>query len=163
VNSPLADPEILERLFGSTLDEVFRRVRALPGTHPFAPVPTQEAIWGTCACGRNPLLAYFPSCEEAVLCLLGEAVGLTDEASQTAVAEVQAIIRSIASREVATFCSLCRYGTSAAASANGEGGTLEFFPMTREMADSWLDRVDVNPQLPFRAERPKIGRCGPEE
>ena len=117
----------------------------MPGTHPFAPVPTQEAIQDSCACGRNPLLAYFSCFEEAVLSVLGA----VDETNRAAAAEIRAVIRSIASREVATFCSLCQYRGSAAAPADREWGTLEFFPMTRELADSWLDRVRPDRRLPF--------------
>jgi len=165
INTPLADPDVLVRMFGSTLDELFRRVRAMAGTHPFAPVPSQEAIRDSCACGCNPLLEYYPSCEQAVLSASTECAGPTGEGDKDATAELQAAIRTIAARDVASFCSLCQHRRPAGAEAadSGAHGNLEFFPMTRETADSWLANAYPQRQPPPSPALAKRGRYGPEE
>jgi hypothetical protein len=153
---------MLARLFASTLDEIFMRVRALSGAHPFAPNPTYTAIQESCACGRNPLLAYYPSCEQALIRTLLDLADPTGDRSVAAVIELQAVVRAIATRDVATFCSLCQRRQSAGASAAGAGeqGKLEFFPMTPEFADSWLARAHLDRQPMSPADGPNGGRRG---
>lgn len=114
VNTPLANPDILIRLFAFTLGQVFDALRAQPMLRRSAPAPAYAAIRAACTCGRNPLLAYFLAGEQALLetLVLLEAAG--HRKHDTAAAELHVTIRQIARREVETFCSLCQFRRTAA-------------------------------------------------
>jgi hypothetical protein len=108
----LANPDLLVRLCNSTLDEIFTTLQAQPGLRRSAPASHLADLREACACGRNPLLAYFLAGEQALL----ETLLLLDAAhggSDTAAAELYLIIRSIARREVGSFCSLCQHRAAA--------------------------------------------------
>jgi hypothetical protein len=127
-SSPLANPDSLVHLLDWTLDEIFhalacpagyRRVaRLAPGYRP------------RCACGHNPLLAYFAAGEQA----MREALILAQAAMTTlcplerdaALEELNLVLAQIARQEIEAFCGVCQHGchpfagttTSAASTAN---------------------------------------------
>ncbi len=109
VNTPLANPAILVRLFDYTLDQVFGTLQDQPAPRRSAPAPAYAAIRAICTCDRNPLLAYFLAGEQALLetlvLLEASAHGKQDHAAT----ELHLTIRRIARREVESFCSLCQY------------------------------------------------------
>ncbi len=109
VTTPLANPQILERLFDTTLDEVFTKLKASP---PPAPAPDALAAMSkTCGCGQSPLLAYFLTGERALLETLRLIEGWHME---TGAAELYLTVRHLARRELATFCSVCQHRAKAA-------------------------------------------------
>lgn len=105
--SPLGNPDLLARLFDSTLDEIFRRLRR-QNHRPPTSAPSWVEQRAGCACGRNPFLAYFETAERA----LGESLFLLEamgsERHAAAAAELRATVRRVARREVKGFCSLCQ-------------------------------------------------------
>ena len=117
VATPLGRPELLVYLIDETLDEIFRALRGTGGTSQAreAFVPPERA---RCECGRNPFLAYFVAGEQAVLDELihaqSEAADADRAGNITAAAELSALVRQLAQREVETFCSLCTHATASA-------------------------------------------------
>jgi hypothetical protein len=118
VNSPLAHPEALAHLIDWTLEEIFLALasggpRRRLG-HAYAGTP-QRAI---CPCGRNPLLSYFQAAEQA----LREALVLTQAAlphlepleRDTALEELEIVLRYVARREIEAFCGVCQHRSTPA-------------------------------------------------
>jgi hypothetical protein len=104
VETPLANPDTLVYLFDQTLDEV---LAALP-VKPAGPV----RIRPKCRCECNPMRAYFPALEQALLETLvlvqTELPALNARARVGAVTELCAALRRIAERELAVFDQICR-------------------------------------------------------
>ncbi len=118
--SPLAHPDALVHLVDWTIDEVLAALRT--GLHSTAPSPARrkaEALRADCACGRNPLLAFFLAGEQAMLeaLVLVQAAqpALDPAARDTAVAELWLVLRHLRRSEVEAFCSLCQHRAEAAA------------------------------------------------
>jgi hypothetical protein len=107
VNTPLANPDILVRLFETTLREVFAMLLIRRSPRRSAPAPSRSSLRTACACSRNPLLAYFITGEQALLenLMMLEA----HKEQKTAAAELYVTIHQIARREIDLFCSLCQY------------------------------------------------------
>ncbi len=104
VHTPLAHPDMLVYLFDQTLDEV---LTALPKPHG-RPVRSRP----TCESDINPMRAYFPALEQALLEALVlaqcELPALSTEERVGAVTELCTTLRRIARREMATFDEICR-------------------------------------------------------
>ncbi len=113
VTTPLANPKVLEHLINETLDEVFAALGGSHEGHPIAATPAIAAARAHCACGRNPLLAYFLAGEQALLEALVHAQVETPELSpgdrSMAVTGLYVIVRSIARGEIESFCALCQH------------------------------------------------------
>lgn len=122
-NTPLADPAILVRLFDVTLSEVFGVLggepRSLGGE-----VSSSPGLKDICSCGRNPLIAYFLTGERAFLQAMVSAEQSAGVKLGTATTEVYCVLRQIARREIAAFCSLCQYRQAGAGN----------FPNTRQLS-----------------------------
>ena len=110
--SPLGNPDTLVFMMDRTLDAFFTAVlsptpRRWLGRHPLLCCPLAE----TCRCGRNPLLHYFVSGEQAIVAIAGKA--LEEIATETAeeeriLCEAQLTFHYLAQHELQTFCDLCR-------------------------------------------------------
>lgn len=104
VETALANPDTLVFMFDQTLDEV---LAALPGrsTEPVQARPH-------CRCDCNPMRAYFPALEQALLETLvlvqTELPALGARARVAAVTELCTVLRRIARRELAVFDQICR-------------------------------------------------------
>ncbi|HWA08494.1 MAG TPA: hypothetical protein VG838_03420 [Opitutaceae bacterium] len=109
VRSALADPGILARLFDTTLGELFGVLRATP-ERPRGNSDAYSRVRAGCGCGRNPLVAYFLTGEQALLETLEAVEEAEPRPPATAAAELHFVMRQIARREVDAFCSLCQYG-----------------------------------------------------
>lgn len=122
VTSPLAHPDSLVHLIDSTLDEIFsvlissKRPPARAAVHPVS----------SCACGRNPLLAYFAAGRQAVregLVLSQAALAPFDPAQRdSSLCELEDVLDDISGREIEAFCGVCQFrspiaGLSAALTA----------------------------------------------
>jgi hypothetical protein len=109
VSTPLANPDSLVHLLEWTLDEFFRAVQTLPVRRK----PVRPFTAADCACGRNPLLAYFAAGEQAMreslVLAQAEMKDLSPYARDTALAELDLAIRHIARREIESFCAVCQF------------------------------------------------------
>ncbi len=99
VNTPLANPDMLVYLFNQTLDEVFANLGHPHARHSSQPIE--------CASGKNPLLAYFRACEQALLEALilaqAESRSLDPHERDADVLELKQVLHSIARRELANL------------------------------------------------------------
>lgn len=106
VHTPLAHPDMLVYLFDLTLDEVLAALPKPPGR----PVRSRPK----CESDINPMRAYFPALEQALLEALvlaqWELRVLTTEARVATVTELCTVLRRIARREIAVFDEICRQG-----------------------------------------------------
>lgn len=112
VNTPLAHPDALAHLIDWTLEEIFRGLlHATPRrrhghglTGHFRP---------HCPCGRNPLLAYFAIAEQALqeaLILVQAGLAHLDPIGRdSALEELNLVLRHVARREIETFCGVCQH------------------------------------------------------
>lgn len=109
--SALAHPDLLVRLFDTTLGELFARLQPHPRSRQLPPSDAYSGIRAGCACGRNPLVIYFLTGEQALLETQASLETADSPRSLTALTELHGAIRQIARREVDVFCRLCRYRT----------------------------------------------------
>lgn len=107
-SSALANPDILVRLFDTTLGELFAALQFQARSLRPAPDGAYAEVRAGCACGRNPLVAYFLTGERALLETQAQLDRADSTRPATAMAELHVMIRQIARREVETFCGLCR-------------------------------------------------------
>jgi len=111
--SALGNPDTLVFMMDGTLDAFFAAARS-PGPrrwlarHPLLCGALDE----TCPCGRNPLLRYYLTGEQALLAIaakvLNDLEDLPAPASDQLLAEVQLTFHYLAQYEIQTFCDLCR-------------------------------------------------------
>ena len=111
VNSPLGNPDALVHLIDWTLEEVIGALSVLPSRR-HAAQSIHDSI-ASCACGRNPLLTYFTSGEQAMreALVLAQAATLHLDAIErdASMHELDLIIREIARREIEAFCGVCQF------------------------------------------------------
>lgn len=104
VASPLANPDTLVFGINDALKEIFAHLRKGADAPPAAP--------RECACGRNPLHAFFVAGEQALLeSLVLVQAGqpkLTPAERDRDFADLRHAIRHIAHREMETFASICQ-------------------------------------------------------
>jgi hypothetical protein len=113
VNTPLAHPDALAHLIDWTLAEIFRELatasRRRRTTHHHASTPNRSL----CACGRNPLLAYFEAAGQALreALILAQATHPTlDPVERDAsLEELNLILNDVARREIEAFCGVCQH------------------------------------------------------
>lgn len=107
VTSPLANPDSLVYLMDWTIDRVFAVLRSPSNRRRISARsaeahPTREA----CACGMNPLLAYFTTAEQAMLeCVLPV---LAPREREAVLPAVKLAVQTVALREIQTFCAVCQ-------------------------------------------------------
>jgi hypothetical protein len=105
VNSPLAEPRAMIFMLDETLERVFIAIRR-------GEVPRAVTKPG-CSCGLNPFLAYFragiQALHETLILIQARDPSLKPADRDAAFAELDSIIRRIASTEIATFASLCQH------------------------------------------------------
>jgi hypothetical protein len=113
VNSPLAEPAALVHLINWSIDEVLASLQKRAHPRSRSPAGALTTARAACHCGKNPLLTHFVAGEQALLEALvlaqAEAPALDPVQRDTAVAELYVAVRTLAQREVASFCSLCQH------------------------------------------------------
>lgn len=107
VNTPLGLPDALVHLIARTLDEIFATL-GQPHADGFA-----VARAPVCPCGRNPLLVYYATAEQALhegLILAQAASAPLDPVVRDAsLEELNAVLQHIARREIEAFCGVCQF------------------------------------------------------
>ena len=105
VNTPLANPDTLVYMFDQTLDDIFEMLHEPP---PLGPAPASLKH----VSGKNPLIAYFVACEQAlleVLILAQVGTPALDPAERAAdLAELKRVVRTISHRDIGTLEGVCR-------------------------------------------------------
>ncbi len=106
VASPLASPDNLVFLMDETLDQLTaalhtRSLRAWLRRNQAVVAPLQ----GQCACGINPLLAYYTTGRLALCEVAGENIG-------PAFAEILLFYHSLAQKDIEALCGVCRHQAS---------------------------------------------------
>ena len=118
--NPLGNPDTLVYLMDCTLDEVFAYVQT-PGPRRW--LSRRPLLCGplglTCFCGRNPLLSYYETGEQAVLSVAGRMAadfpGFKPGEREENLAELRLTFDYFAQRELQNFCDLCRCDCSRSA------------------------------------------------
>jgi hypothetical protein len=111
--SALGNPDTLVFMMDRTLDAFFTAVLSPTPRRWLARYPLLcGALDGTCPCGRNPLLHYFVSGEQAILAIADEALpemaAMPRETQEQILSEVQLTFHYLAQHELQSFCDLCR-------------------------------------------------------
>jgi hypothetical protein len=114
--SPLANPNTLVYMMDRTLNEILAQPKhkkraTVSKTNHTTPVSTHHRA-ELCACGLNPLLAYFETAERALIeCeneILSLSTGIIADELRLTIGAAKLALANVAQREVETFCSLCR-------------------------------------------------------
>jgi len=133
--SALGNPDTLVFMMDQTLDTFFTAMlssapRRWLARHPLLCGTLNE----TCPCGRNPLLHYFVSGEEAILAIaakaLPERTAVPPAVQEQILSEVQLTFHYLAQHELQIFCDLCR-GSCARARAGLVAGRRRGPPRLR--------------------------------
>lgn len=110
VTTPLGLPDALVHLIQTTLEEVFTSLE--PHSNPLKDHPMGEMSLA-CACGRNPLLAYYTAAEQALregLILAQAATAPLDPVERDgSLEELNALLQQISRREIEAFCGVCQF------------------------------------------------------
>ncbi|MET0262673.1 MAG: hypothetical protein ABW223_07230, partial [Rariglobus sp.] len=96
-------PDTLVHLMDRTIDDVFRELASPTSARRRQP-PIKADI---CACGRNPLLAYFATATLAfqhTLALCADRIPITSIEADL----VERAVTRVGRREITLFCALCR-------------------------------------------------------
>ena len=112
VGSPLGNPDALVHLIDWTLDEIFAILTNPLARHRVIHHRLRLDQPPPCPCGRNPLLAYFSACEqalhEALVLAQATAPELDPLERDSAFAELDMALRHISRREIESFCGVCQ-------------------------------------------------------
>lgn len=111
VTSGMANPDHLIYLMDWTLDQLLNELRqARFRRHLDGRQKTIERH--PCACGKNPLLAYFSACEQAVIEILflaeGELSNLSSIERSASLEDLKSAIHEVARRDIEAFCAVCQ-------------------------------------------------------
>lgn len=120
VTSPLALPDALVHLIDTTLEEIFAGL-ANPADVPLQLAAEKRPAPPSCACGRNPFLAYFTAGRQAVLegLILAQAAcaPLDPVRRDASLNELNDVLHRLMTREVEAFCGVCQFRRLAPAAA----------------------------------------------
>jgi hypothetical protein len=133
--SALGNPDTLVFMMDRTLDSFFTAMLSSAPRRWLARHPLLcGALGETCPCGRNPLLHYFISGEEAIVAIAAKALpekpGVPAATREQLLTEVQLTFHYLAQHELQIFCDLCR-GTCARARAGLVAGQRRGPPRLR--------------------------------
>jgi len=111
VTSGMAHPDHLIYLMDWTLDQLLNELRqARFRRHLDGRTKVNERQ--ACECGKNPLLAYFSACEQAVIEVLflmeGELSNLSSIERSASLEDLKSAIHEVARRDIEAFCAVCQ-------------------------------------------------------
>jgi hypothetical protein len=108
INSPLANPDTLVFLMDYTLDRLLDELRSPRQRRRRSPDERPP-----CPCGRNPLLAYFQTAEQAMIETLflneSELAICSPEERHVGLEELRTAVREVGRREIESFCAVCQH------------------------------------------------------
>ena len=111
VTSGMAEPDSLVYLMDWSLDQLLDELRQNRFRRHVKP-PAQSGERRGCACGKNPLLAYFATAEQAVIELLfladGELAHLASLERSASLEDLKSALHEVARREIESFCAVCQ-------------------------------------------------------
>ncbi len=111
VNSPMAQPDTLVHLMGWTLDRLFEELRQ-PHFRRQVETGIARGIGAGCVCGKNPLLAYFSTAEQAIIETLfldtDDLGGISASERRASLDDLKAALHALARREIDSFCAVCQ-------------------------------------------------------
>ncbi|WP_221029225.1 hypothetical protein [Actomonas aquatica] len=111
VSSPMAHPDTLVHLMDWTLDRLLDELRQ-PHFRRHSEHGAPRSAGLGCVCGKNPLLTYFSTAEQAVVeTLLLDDTDLRQVSSEdrsTSLDELKAALHAVARREIDSFCAVCQ-------------------------------------------------------
>jgi len=116
--TPLGRPDALVYLMDATLGELeaaLTREQTANGLRRYPPVA--GSVHAYCPCGLNPLLKYYGAGELALRAGTGTELGNELEL-------VLRIFRTLARREIESFCAVCRHREAATCAATTRGSTV---------------------------------------
>ncbi len=113
VSSPLAHPDALVHLMDWTLDRLFDELRQPQfRRHASTTTTMTDGPSQGCPCGRNPLLTYFCTLQQALVetlfvadAALAPLSGLERSAN---LHEIRNALHAVARREIDSFCAVCQ-------------------------------------------------------
>ena len=113
VNTPLAHPDALAHLIDWTLTEIFKILATGAPHHRLDDVHASTHCSSLCACGRNPLLAYFDAAgqalREALVWAQATSPDLDPIERDISLQELNRVLGHVARREIEAFCGVCQY------------------------------------------------------
>lgn len=111
VSSPMAHPDTLVHLMDWTLDRLLDELRQ-PQFRRHVDNGAARSIGIGCVCGKNPLLTYFTTAEQAIIEMLfideEELAGVSGLERRASLADLKAALHAIARREIDSFCAVCQ-------------------------------------------------------
>lgn len=116
VTSPLAHPDTLVYLMDWTLDRIEWALIHSPARRRGGFQADELAAAEACACGMNPLLAYFQTAGQA----MWESVlpRLEPRERDACLAALKLVVQIVAQREIQTFCAVCQRRSAGCAAAS---------------------------------------------
>ncbi|GAB5558927.1 MAG: hypothetical protein SynsKO_05740 [Synoicihabitans sp.] len=115
VTSGMAHPDSLMHLMDWTLDQwsaELRQSRIGRHTETEFNAPPTKSPRSNCPCGKNPLLAYFATAEQAaievILVEIREIDHLSPGERNVGLHSLKNALRVVAGREIQTFCAVCQ-------------------------------------------------------
>jgi hypothetical protein len=113
VSTPLAHPGALAHLIDWTLAEIFRGLATGGPRRRLAHGHVSTPNRSLCACGKNPLLAYFDAAGQAVreaLVLVQATLPSLDPIERdTSLEELNLVLAQVSRHEIEAFCGVCQH------------------------------------------------------
>ena len=113
VNTPLAHPNALTHLIDWTLAQILRELATGELHRRSRECQIGAPYRSLCACGRNPLLAYFQAAgqalREALILIQATAQSLDPIERDASLEELNIVLQDVARREIEAFCGVCTH------------------------------------------------------
>ena len=111
VNSPMAHPDTLVHLMDWTLDRLLDELRQ-PQFRRHTGNGVARSVGLGCVCGKNPLLTYFSTAEQAIIETLlvdsTDLVAVSGIERSSSLEDLKAALHAVARREIDSFCAVCQ-------------------------------------------------------
>jgi hypothetical protein len=114
LSSPMAQPDALVYLMNWTLDSLFNELKN-PRYRRHQPQVPSGGSRQACTCGKNPMLGYFSTGEQAIIEVLfvsnGELSALGPVERSSSLVDLKQAFEAVARREIDSFCAVCQTNT----------------------------------------------------
>lgn len=110
-SSPMAHPDTLVHLMDWTIDRLWDELRQ-PQFRRHARNHDHRGATLLCVCGKNPLLTYFSTAEQAIIETLfideQDLAGLSSLERSASLEDLKGALHAVARREIESFCAVCQ-------------------------------------------------------